>query len=202
MNRSGYRIFTVFVLVALFSSLANSQEVKYRDRSDTNKIRNVILKPAISYSVGSSFIAIPHHGSVTGFTFSPFVSLPLSKRLSVEGGIIAGRYFSSLKPFTGEGILYGSFTDLSVFGSASYRVGPRLTLYGAGIRQVAGTSPFFSLPKSSYTLGSVYKLGDFSIGISLHMSDRSGNYNSMPFNGSQGFFSPFGQRSGLNSFGQ
>jgi hypothetical protein len=44
--------------------------------------------------VGSTFIIVPHLGTVTGFTLSPFLSIPLSPKLSIDGGIFAGRFYS------------------------------------------------------------------------------------------------------------
>jgi hypothetical protein len=138
---------------------------------------------------------IPHLGTVAGFTVTPFLSVPLSPKLSVEGGIIAGRY-SALWNFNHEGAVIREFNELSVFGSASYHINSQLTLYGAGIKNLTGTSPYNFLPKSSYTIGSTYNFGSFSLGVALQMSKWNNPFNPLPINGSQRFYSPFEQGPG------
>ena len=181
----------VFVLTLLISIQAYSQQVKSRDSLNENNIQKVDLKPRVHYSVGSNFMIIPHLGTITGFTGSAYLSVPLSPKLSVDGGIIAGRFYSSFPAFSPEGARYGAFNEFSVFGSASYHLNSQLTLYGAGIRQLTATSPLYALPKSSYTIGSTYNFGNFSIGVALHMSKWNNGYNPLPINGSPGFYSPF-----------
>jgi hypothetical protein len=185
----------IIALVSILSVQAFSQQINDRDSLSLNNSQKVILKPQLHYSLGSTFMVIPHVGSVTGFTMTPFLSIPLSPRLSVEGGIIAGRY-SSFWNSNREGAISGEFNELSVFGSASYHVNSQLTLYGAGIKQLTGTSPFNLLPKSSYTIGSTYNFGSFSIGVSMQMSKWNNNLSPMPLNDSQGFSSPYEQRTG------
>jgi hypothetical protein len=132
-------------------------------------------------------------GTVTGFTISPFLSIPMSPRLSVDGGIIAGRFYSTSYNFNPEGVINGAFNELSVFGSASYHINSQLTVYGTGIKQLTGTSPFYFLPKSSYAIGSIYKFGNSSIGVTLQMSKWNDIHTPLPFNDSQGFYSPYTQ---------
>ncbi len=161
------------------------------------------LKPKLNFSLGSTYLIVPHFGTVNGFTLSPSISVPLSPKLSVEGGIIAGRYYSPSMNFNSEGMINGAFNTLSVYGSASYHINSQLTVYGARIRQLTGTTPFSYLPKSSYAIGSTYKLRNASIGITLQMSKWNDNLTPFPFRGSQGFYSPFEQRPGtMGIFGQ
>ena len=184
----------IIVLVSLFSIQAFSQQINYRDSLAEYNSQKVNLKPELHYSVGSTFMIVPHLGTVTGFTLSPSLSVPLSPKLSVDGGIIAGRFYSALWNFNPEGAINGAFNELSVFGSASYHINSQLTVYGAGIKQLTGTSPFNFLPKSSYAIGSTYKFGNFSIGVTVQMSKWNDNLSPLPFNGSQGFYSPYEQR--------
>ena len=79
---------------------------------------------------------------MTGFTISPVLSVPLSPKWSVEGGIIAGRYYSALRNFNSEGPMSGSFNALSIYGSALYHVNSQLTLFGSEIKQINSTLPF------------------------------------------------------------
>ena len=137
----------IIVLVSLFSVQAFSQQVNYSDSLAEYNSQKVILKPSLNYSVGSSFMVIPHFGTITGFTVSPSISIPLSQKWSVEGGIIAGRYYPAFRNFNPEGDMNGAFNALSVYGSASYHISSQLTLYGAGIKQLTGTSPFYYSPK-------------------------------------------------------
>jgi hypothetical protein len=192
---TGYKfnLFFIGVLVSLFSVQAFSQQVNYRDSLSMSDSQKLILKPQLHYSLGSSFMFIPRVGSIAGVTISPVLSIPLSQKWSVDGGIIAGRY-SAFGNFSQEGVRTGQFNQLSVFGSASYHVNSQLTLYGAGIKQLTSSSPFM-LPKSSYIIGSNYKFGSFSVGVSVEMS-KWNNLNPMPFNDSPGFYSPFEQRQG------
>ena len=179
------------VLVSLFSLPAFSQQINYRDSLAEDNSREVNLKPRLNYSVGSSLMIIPHYGTVTGFTFSPFLTVPLSPKWSVEGGIIAGHYYPSFRNLNPDGAINGAFNEISVFGSASYHVSSQLTLYGMGMKQLTGTSPFYSLPKSSYAIGSSYNFGHFSIGVTLEMSNYNNILSPLPFNGTQGFYSPY-----------
>jgi len=198
MTMSGWKfnISLIIVLVSIFSNQASSQQINYHDSLNKDNFQKVNLKPALVYSVGSTFMVVPHFGSVTGFTLSPSLSIPLSKNLSVNGGIIAGRYYSALSNFNPEGAINGAFNELSVYGSASYHFNSQLTVYGSGIKRIAGTSPFYSLPNSSYAIGSTYNFGSFSIGVSLQMSKWNNNFSPLPINSPQGFYSPFEQRPG------
>jgi hypothetical protein len=193
----------IVVLVSLFSIQAFSQQINYRDSLAEYNSPKVNLKPRLYYSVGSTFIIVPHLGTVTGFTLSPFLSIPLSPKLSVDGGIIAGRFYSALWNFNPEGAINGAFNELSVYGSASYHINSQLTVYGTGIKQLTGTSPFYFLPKSSYAIGSTYNFGSFSIGVTLQRSKWNDILSPLPFNVSQGFYSPYEQRQGtLTTFGR
>jgi hypothetical protein len=193
MSGHKYKISLIIVLVSLYSVQAFSQQINFRDSLAVDNSQKIILKPQLHYSLGSTFMFIPHLGSVSGVTISSFLSIPLSPKLSVEGGIIAGRY-SSFGNFNHESGIGGEFNQLSVFGSASYHVNSQLTLYGSGIRQITGTSPFHIMPKSSYSVGSSYNFGSFSVGVTLQMSKWNNNLSPFPFNDSQGFYSPYDQR--------
>jgi hypothetical protein len=199
MSGSKYNISLIIVLVSLFSIQAFSQQINYGDSLAEYNSQKPYLRPNLHYSVGSTFLIVPHLGTVTGFTLSPFISIPLSQRLSVDGGIIAGRFYSALSDFNPEGGMYGAFNELSVYGSASYHISSQFTVYGTGIKQLAGTSPFYLLPKSSYAIGSTYNFGNFSIGVTLQMSKWNDNLSPLPFNSTQGFYSPYNQRPGTST---
>jgi hypothetical protein len=191
MSGCRFNISLIIVLVSLSSIQAFSQQINNGDSLAEYNSRKVNLKPVLNYTVGSSFISVPHLDSVTGFTLSPFLSIPLSPKWSVDGGIIAGRYYSTWRNMNTEGIINGAFSDLSVYGSASYHVNSQLTLYGTGIKQLTATSPFNWLPKSSYSIGSTYNFGSFSIGVTLQTSKWNDNHGPMPFNDNDGFYLPY-----------
>ncbi|MEI6047322.1 MAG: hypothetical protein WCS03_00360 [Bacteroidota bacterium] len=180
----------IIILVSIFSNQAFSQQINYSDSLSEDNSQKVNLKPSLVYSFGSTFMFVPHLGSVTGFTLSPSISVPLSPKLSVNGGIIAGRLYSTLLNFYPEGAMYGAFNEVSVYGSASYHVNSQLTLYGTGIKLLTDSSPCYSLPKSSYSIGSTFNFGSFSIGVALQMSKSNNFISPFPINGFQSFYSP------------
>lgn len=190
MSGFKYKIFLLVVLTSLFSIQAFTQQINFRDSisKDTQKIN---FKPEFHYSVGSSFLFVPKMGSFTAVTLSPFLSIPMSPKLSVDGGIIAGRFYSAFPNFNREGGLNETFNELSLFGSASYHINSQLTVYGIAMKQLTGYSPFNFLPKSSYTIGSSYKIGNSSIGLTLQMLKWNDINNLLPFSSSQGFYSPY-----------
>jgi hypothetical protein len=190
MSGSKCNIILIIVLVSLFSIQAFSQQINYADSITEYNSRKVNLKPRLHYFAGSTFIAVPHLGNISGFTLSPFLSVPLSPKLSVDGGIVAGRYYSTLWNFNPEGVINGAFNELSIYGSASYHFNSQLTVYGSGIKQLTRTSPFYFLPKSSYAIGSTYNFGNFSVGVTFQMSKWNDVPSPFLFNGSQGFYSP------------
>jgi hypothetical protein len=187
-------ISVIIVIVSLFSFKAYSQQTNVGKSLSEDNSTKFILKPRVQNMIGTSFIFVPHLGSVSSVTLSPGLSIPLSPKLSVEGGIMASYYYSAPLKSDNAGFPYGSFTGLSVYGSATYQFSPQLVLFGSAIRQIAGTSPFYSIPKSSYTIGSAYNFGNFSIGVTLQMSNWDNIYSPFPVNGSQGFYSPFEPR--------
>jgi hypothetical protein len=179
------------ILALLASVQAFSQQISYSDSLAHSSYRNAIPKPELHYSVGSTFLFVPHMGTFTGFTFSPSLSLPLSPKWSVDGGIIAGRYFSPYWNSGSDIAMNGAFNDLSIYGSATYHINSQFIVYGTGMRQLYGTSPYNFLPKSSYSIGSSYNFGTFSIGVTLQMSEWNSGQNFLPFNDTHGVHPPF-----------
>ncbi len=183
----------VVCMVTLFSVQAFSQQMNTAGSLSEDISAKGIPKPSLNYTLGSNFMVVPNLGSVSAVTITPSLSVPLTPKLSVDGGFIAGYYYSAPWKSGTEGLPYGSFTGLSVYGSASYHINPQLTLHGSAIKQLAGTSPFNILPKTSYSIGSTYDFGNVKIGVSFRMSEWDYYYSPFPINGSQGFYSPFEQ---------
>jgi hypothetical protein len=190
-GKKGNKVFIV-LLVALFSARAFSQQLTPGDSILPSVSGEALLKARLSYSVGSSYIYIPHMGTVTGFTVAPSVSLPLSPKLRLEGGIIAGRFYPSFRGLSPEGLSGYAFNSVSLYASAIYQVSPQLIIYGSGVKQVSGGYQFTMLPKSSYSLGSRYNFGGFSVGVTVQVSDRINYPGTLPFNSPRGLTSPYG----------
>lgn len=193
MSKHECNISIIVVLVSMFSFQAFSQQINVGDSLAENNSAKVFFRPRVQYVAGSSFIFVPHLGSVTAFTLSTSLSMPLSPKLSVDAGIIAGYSYSAPWNSNHESARYVAFNGLSVYGSATYHFNPQLTLYGSAIKQLAATSPSFVLPNSSYTIGSAYDFGNFSIGVTLQMSKWDNIYSPYQINGPPGFYSPFNQ---------
>lgn len=189
---SGFKvkIFLLVVLSSLFSSQVFPQQINYGD-SIPRYTPKAGFKPEFHYSIGSSFMFIPKVGSVTGVTLSPSLSIPVSPKLSLDGGIIAGRFYSTLSDFNREVAINRTFNEISLFGSATYHLSPQLSIYGIGIKQLTSTSPYNILPKSSYSIGSSYNFGHFSVGVTVQMSKWDNITTPMPFTRSQGYFLPY-----------
>jgi hypothetical protein len=187
------KISLIVFLVSLFSVQAFSQQMNTDENLSEDTSAKVIMKPVLNYTIGSSFMVVPHLGSVSAVTLSPSLSVPLSQKLSVDGGITTGYFYSAPWNSNYEGTVNGSFYGLSVYGSASYHFNPQLTLHGSVVRQLAGTSPVYFLPKTSYSIGSTYDFGNIKIGVSFRMSEWDNIYSPFPVNGFPGFYSPFEQ---------
>jgi len=179
------------VLVLLLSVRTFAQQVNHSDSLAVYNHEQVNLKPQLHYSLGSTFTVIPHYGTIAGIEFTPFLLVPVTPKLSFEGGIAAGRYYSAVPNLNPEGAKNSSFNELSIWGSASYHVNPQLTIYGAGIKKLVNTSPYNYLPDTRYTIGSTYRFGNFSIGASVEMSKWDNSFNPLPINSSRGFHSPY-----------
>ena len=155
-----------------------------------------------NFSVGTSFSYMKGYGSGMGFYAAPTYTMPLNDKWSLHGGIIASQYqsFNNTMPegMSGEFIMPSSFTSLSLFAAASYKMNDRLVLHGSGYKRLnsAPESPFTPYPMDNLSLGATYKLGDkITIGASISMSNsRYGNtYIGQPMHGNMLMpSSPFG----------
>ena len=191
MNSSrNISIFIIF-LSFLVSGQSFSQEILSPDSLQTFNSSNAKIKPQLHYNIASSFIYIPRYGSVTGLTFSPCLSYPISPKISIEAGLIAGRYYFTLKNLSREAVNNNSFNALSIYGSATYYLNERLSVFGTGIKQLAGSMPLFNSPTSSFTFGSTFNFGNFSIGAAIQRSDWNNYYSPNRYGGNPDYFSSF-----------
>jgi len=146
-----------------------------------------------NFSVGTSYSYMKDYGSGMMFYTAPIYTLSLNDRWSLHGGVVASYYQGLNYTRPDENMWPASFSSLSVFVAASYRMTDRLILHGAGVKQLitAPVTPYTPYPMGDLSLGATYKIGDnMTIGASVHMRNSSGYYNS-PF-GSTMFPSPFG----------
>jgi len=142
--------------------------------------------PILNYSIGSQFTYIPGVGNISGMNVSAFYKQQVNPRFYVLGGLIASRNYLSLKNQFENLPSKSSFNDLSVYGSAVYKLNQRLSVYGTGTRQLLNSTPYFELPKNTFSFGSNIDFGNFSIGAEIRFNDYSNS--SSPFGGNNGYF--------------
>lgn len=140
-----------------------------------------------NFSVGTSYSYMKGYGSGMMFYTAPSYTLSINDRWSVHGGLIASRYQGLHPAMSGENLLPSSFSSLSLFASASYRMNDRLILHGTGVKQLlsAPVTPFTPYPIDDLSFGATYKLGNnLTIGASVHMNNWNGYsspWNASPF---------------------
>ncbi|HDS07200.1 MAG TPA: hypothetical protein ENO05_06190 [Bacteroides sp.] len=149
-------------------------------------------------SLGTSYIFMQGAGSALMLHAAPVLTLPVTDRWSLHGGVMA-EHTVGLGPFAGdENYQQPVFSSLALYAAASYRMNERLVLHGTGYKQLlrAPVTPFTPFtPPDHFSLGATYKLGDhFTIGASVHMERGSsdlftpGGRLAAPYPG--GFFAP------------
>ena len=138
---------------------------------------NLLLHPEWHIHMGSSFTYNPLFGSISGFSVTPALSMPLTSRISLTGGAMINQ-FGSLPIIRDVPNATGM---VSVFGAASYQVNDKLVLYGSAIKHLGhlpnAMLPFSQSISDQFTLGSELKLGDhLTIGAAFRVN--SSNMNS------------------------
>ncbi len=164
-------------------------------------------------TLGTGFSYSRAFGSGASVYAAPFYTLPLNDRWSLHGGVIATHTTLFANGFpasltvdrTGSGEVIPSYSSLSLFGAASYRLNDRLVLHGAGVKTLASyphNPPMLYHPLSSSTMdhltvGATYQLRrNITLGASFRIQNHkgyhglNGPYNS-PF-GPEPFGSPLG----------
>jgi len=149
------------------------------------------MKPEFHYSIGSSFTYIPGYGSVSGFTISPGYQFPVTDKLSLQTGLIAGHYIPFQKYEAQETVFNYSGNSIALYGAASYQLNQKLSIYGIGSRQIAGNLPLYRFPTSSFSIGSTLDLGNFSIGAEIRVNNSNYNHSLFPMYGKRDYFSPY-----------
>ncbi len=148
------------------------------------------LRGSWDLTLGTTFSHMRGVGSGMMFYTAPSVTMPLTNRWSLHGGMMVTHYQGFNPVVTGETLNPASFSGLAVFAAASYRMSERLLLHGSGVKQLlpmgplllAGT-PLAAYPMDNISLGATYKMGDHvTIGASVNMNQGYGYY-SVPMNG-------------------
>ncbi len=147
-----------------------------------------------SFSAGTSYSYMKGYGSGMMFYTAPSYILPLNDRWALHGGVIVGHYTGMNHLAPAESLMPSSFSSLSVFAAATYRMNDRLVLHGAGVKQLVQgpITPFTPYPMDDLSLGASYKIGNnLTIGASVHMRNSNAYYN-VPAFGSPFFPSTIG----------
>ena len=198
---------------ALFGQTAEEEVIKLKQQTqakieEDNSVDEAEVaaldkerKGTWNFSVGTSFSYMKGYGSGMGFYAAPTFTMPLNDKWSLHGGVIASQYqsFNGSMPggVPGEYMMPSSFTSLSLFAAASYKMNDRLVLHGAGYKRLVSEpeSIFTPYPMDNLSLGATYKLGDnITIGASIQMNNgRYGNgFYGNPMGGYMMPSSPFG----------
>jgi len=189
-------IFTGTLLIVASSLLAQSAEedrIRLMQQVDQQVLApSEETEPALhkkipghwNFSVGTSYSYMKGYGSGMMFYTTPSYILPLNNRWALHGGVVAGHYIGLNHLAPAESLVPGSFSSLSVFAAATYRMTERLVLHGAGIKQLVSgpVTPFAPYPMDDLSLGASYKIGNnFTIGASVHMRNTNGYYQTPAF---------------------
>jgi hypothetical protein len=171
----------IFWILVLFSSVAFAQDIpdKYAPGKTTK------FQPQYHFNIGSSYSFSPSFGGGMNMYASPSFSMPLSKRVFVEGGIIASTSVLPGISLYETNFPVRNFNSLAIYGSAFYQITPGLTVYGSGIRQIINSRlplPYSPMNQNTYTIGSTLKLGhNITIGASIHMFENNNFFSPIPY---------------------
>lgn len=140
-----------------------------------------------NFSVGTSYSYMKGYGSGMMFYTAPMYTLALNDRWALHGGVMASYYQGLNYLPMGESLLPATFTSLSLFAAASYRMSDRLVLHGSGTKQLlAGPGNIvMGYPMENLSLGATFRIADnLTIGASVHMRNGFG------YNGYNGYYTP------------
>jgi len=137
----------------------------------------------VGMNVGTSYAFASGYGSGMRFYAAPTLTMPVTGRLSLHAGVLASSFYpvsGKLVPETG---MPAMLSSLSLFAAASYQLNDRLTLHGAGVKQLVNAPvnyPLMPYPVDNLSLGATFRLGD-NVTIGASVSVRSNNgYNYIP----------------------
>ncbi len=171
----------IFWIVLFISSLSVGQDMKNISSGEEIKL----FKPKFNLNIGSSFSYLPSIGSGMNMFAAPSFSMPLSKRIFMEGGIIVSTNTLPGLPSYETNFPARNFSSLAIYGTSLYQLSPRLTIYGSAIRQLVNTKlpfPYSPMNQNSFSIGSILRLGNnITVGASVNMSDNRYFYSPFPY---------------------
>lgn len=185
-NRLQYILIFVLILVWIGSPIAvQAQDEETRDVNDAK-----VSPWSFNTTLGSSFYYAPGYGAGSNIFAAPHLDYSATNRLTFHGGLVASQFmplYTSLREDEGS---LKSFTNLSMFVAASYKVTKDFVVYGTGVKSMINPglmSPNNNFSMDDLSIGAAYSFGNFTIGASFH----SGNYNRFggsPFNSGRGMY--------------
>lgn len=149
-----------------------------------------------STSLGTSFGYSKHTGSFMNMYLAPQLQYAATNRLAFHAGIIASQMMPVAGAYNSElpTSYTSSFSSLSAFVAASYRLTDDLIVFGSGMKSMLNSGmPGFNsnLAFDDISFGAAYSIGNFTIGASFHTGPFR-RFNRSPFNTGPGFYpSPF-----------
>lgn len=189
MKRFNKHIITV-VLLTLPVAL-QCQDPVARIWNEIDSVKSAVQTPAqprqispwsFNTTVGTSFSYSPWFGSAMQLYTAPHASYAAGERLAFHGGIMVSRTTPLMNAGAGEFTNFNGFTGISAYASASYRLSENLYVHGTGMKSIAmfpsGTA-IRALEYYDFSVGATYDFGNFSIGASIHRTDRP--YYGSPF---------------------
>lgn len=168
------------------------RDVPKDDKPQSPDRHNLLFHPEWHINVGSSFSYSPLFGSISGFSVTPALSMPLTSRISLTGGAMINQFGNG---FMNRDLPNASTSGMvSVFGTASYQVNDKLLLFGSAIKHLGGHLPNAMLPFSpaftdQFILGSELKLGDH---LTVGAAFRVNSVNTNGYYGLNPWYDPYG----------
>jgi len=191
-------IFLVVIHGIILGQTAEEKVIQMKDsalQEDDTAVDSRPAKVSWDLSLGTGFVHMPKVGSGMVFHAAPMMTLPLSARWSLHGGVMAMRYQGLGPSLMQENGKQHVFSSLALFAAASCRMNDRLILHGTGVKQLVSSPVAPFIPPDNLSFGATYRLGNnITIGATIHMNQGHG-YLSSPFYGG-GLYPPL-QGSGL-----
>lgn len=148
----------------------------------------------VNTSLGTSFYYAPGYGAGTSLFAAPHLDFSATDRLTLHSGFIASHYSPLYRSLREDSQSLASFTNLSMFVAASYRVSRDLVIYGSGMKSLVNpgiTEMNSAFSMDDFSIGAAYSIGNFTIGASFHSGSSAWGSRS-PFHPVQGVHhSPF-----------
>ncbi len=180
-----------FCVFLFFPAFVYSQDTNDFSSADHLKL----LSPQYHLSIGSSFMYFSTQGSGMNFFAAPNILVPLTKRISVNGGIIFSNNIINSNLNNELSLPVRNLVGLDIYGSTIYQLTPKIVLYGAAMKQFLSAPGNVNHPlisQDSYTFGSSLKISKgITIDASVHISEGYPFYPPMRLRNSNTVISPY-----------